>query len=218
MPLSFVRALGSRITERDKSLPWILNQPLRCGHFSSKFYFLIEDCGSGAILQHWWERGTSQVAVYGYVSIYDSEVWFDVRNKQGEESKHAYIRPELMLLIMNSWFEICSEVSGNRVQSHWSPCPSSENIKSSSIRTEERWSLEVSKNSFGIIQTMFSFDRVTRQGDWGYREIWRGFSNDGQNPWPCPVNLFSMTSRYRKHTYQVCRWPIASRENPTIIW
>lgn len=44
-------------------------------------------------------------------------------------------------------------------------------------------------------------DRVIRQGNWVADRFGRKCSSHG---WPCPVNLFSMTSRQRKPTYRIC--------------
>lgn len=63
------------------------------------FTFTVRIMVSTSVLLRWWEKGTSQAGRCVGMSTYDSELWFNIRNKG---KKRKYIRLELMLLIMNS--------------------------------------------------------------------------------------------------------------------
>lgn len=98
MPLSFVHAPGSHIIEREIShYPGVLTSPLGIGVLVTHFTSLLKIWGVQPSFCIGGKKGANQAAIYGYMSIYDSEFWFDISNKDSKNCK--YIRPELMLLI-----------------------------------------------------------------------------------------------------------------------
>lgn len=175
-----------RLTERETShFPGVWNSPLGMCISFPNFAFSLRIVGAHLFFCVGGKKG---LVKQPYMSI-----WVFIILKSGltsavNKTRTNAFNNEFML-------SICSEVNGDKFQSHWSSCPSFVNIKSS-IKSSwrKRWSLEVSKNSFRIIKSCsLPSDRVRRQGDWGYGQIWKEFSGDGwQDSWPRPVNLFSM--------------------------